>query len=707
MDYSLDRFINENSIDVESVDPEDQLDDLYNEWILDFHNFDDNPQMQFQKACEKFGLDSRSNIACSQLAEIRTCYLKKLLDLREQFIIHGKLPVTMDQVPTEQQHEYNTKFTRLVKMIQAVFYTTQNYVICRILADESDVPHEDAKGLEFEYALSSCDAFSNLDNLNNYQELLEYLLRTLKEHRYRRSNDWCYEQIYTEEGYATHAWKPVCTIKQFILRACHKTFNPKQWKNMTDPKDNARAAYNYLINLEKHDTEVDFPEIEPNPTIFAARNGIYIAGADTFLSYANGDSKRLKSDVVACKYFDQPFPIELFSREYRDKDWYDIKTEQFQGIFDYQLNHESPEEKDKICKIVYALIGRAVFPIGADNDNFQATLFIRGAPGTGKSTVGKVIAAWRAPEQLACVSAMCEKTFGLWEFIDKFLIICYETSQAFALPVTIYNSMVCGEPVSVARKNLKATTINWIVPMLIFGNVYPFSTQGNGSEGAARRTLTVEFLQRVMNGDPRLYERIVQDELLVLLVKCCRARLDLLKNHGDKDIWQIVPKYFRETKNRMDREINPLSAFVATSEDLMLNDNKEECYMPQVDFTELYRQFCLHNGYKFKVNTDQYLSVFQEYNIDIKQKMTKKYPPITGNYRTCDFLFGIGLRTPHNVDDNRTNDDDNNHMPIDHEHAQYNNNTTHQQVHRNNNHINSMNSNGPDDMFSRDSDMIM
>ena len=55
------------------------------------------------------------------------------------------------------------------------------------------------------------------DDLNPYQVIILNLLDELERQKLRKSKDMICEEVITEKGYRTMAWKPICTIKEKII----------------------------------------------------------------------------------------------------------------------------------------------------------------------------------------------------------------------------------------------------------------------------------------------------------------------------------------------------------------------------------------------------------------------------------------------------------------------------------------------------------
>ena len=84
----------------------------------------------------------------------------------------------------------------------------------------------------------------------------------------------CYEEILSPEQpdgkrYRTHAWREVCTIKEFVLRSAPKETSFDMWRNMQQ-SNNLEKATNYL----EMSCEAEFQDLKPDRHWHAFHNGI-------------------------------------------------------------------------------------------------------------------------------------------------------------------------------------------------------------------------------------------------------------------------------------------------------------------------------------------------------------------------------------------------------------------------------------------------
>jgi phage/plasmid-associated DNA primase len=192
--------------------------------------------------------------------------------------------------------------------------------------------------------------------------------------------------------------------------------------------------------------------------------------------------------------------------------------------------------------------GRLCFDVG-ELDGWQVIPFFKGIARSGKSTlITKVFKKFYENEEVGTLSNNIEKKFGLSAIKDAFMFIAPEVKGDLALEQAEFQSMVSGEDVSVAVKNKTAVSIEWNVPGVLGGNEVPNWKDNSGS--VLRRILPWNFSKQVRDADPQLDEKLNR-ELPIILLKCVKAYLDYSNKYRDKDIWNVVPEYFKKIQKQV------------------------------------------------------------------------------------------------------------------------------------------------------------
>jgi hypothetical protein len=444
---------------------------------------------------------------------------------------------------------------------------------------------------------------------NCFQNLILYLLTVLAKRSWRRQDDQCMERIYTDDGYDTHAWRPVMDIKTFVYSVSQMDINYQQWYNLTQSANNAASATKYLTSV----CDLHFIDVVKNRKLFSFPNGIYesaiwdeITGTykDKWYPHCktreespNGNmSHDIGPKISACKHFDKPF--DNFDE---CDDWYDIPTPHFQSILDYQGFSE------EVSRWMYILVcGRLLHEV-CDLDEWQVMPFLKGKAKTGKSTIlTRVCKQFFHALDVGVISNNVETRFGLSAVDDKMLFIAPEVNEKFQLDQCDFQTMISGEDTSVAVKFQTAKAVRWTVPGAMAGNSSPGYSDNQGS--ISRRLIVFAFRNKVIKGDTQLGKKL-DGEIAAILKKGNRAYIEAVNRHGDCDIWSVLPKYFHDTRDQESEASNTLVAFMKSDDVQFGND----FYCEKGEMMMAIKQFCTINGFNhLPWKKDQFESVFDD-----------------------------------------------------------------------------------------------
>jgi hypothetical protein len=465
----------------------------------------------------------------------------------------------------------------------------------------------------------------------SYQNLLLFLLENLSRRGLRRYNGACYEKVYTPEGNDTHCWKQTMTLKEFIYSSINKNTHFEMWQNLTSARDNVTGAVNYLSNH----VGADFEDIKKDRHVFSFNDGIYITCKlidgkyyDEWVPYA---SKTLSSDIISCNYFNINFDPEGTSgQSTRDMSWWDIivkKCPLFMSIMEHQ------EWDIEVRKWLCIFIGRCLYNVN-ELDGWQIIGFLLGQAGTGKSTVlNYILKILFEPNDVVSMGNNIERKFGLQSIYDKLLFIAPEIKGNFGLEQAEFQSMVSGETLCINRKGIGAISVNWVVPGMLAGNEVPNWTDNAGS--IARRILVFMFNKKVRKGDTQLGNKL-RGEIGYIIQACNRAYLEAVNKYGSEDIWNIVPEYFRKTRDELMESTNALAGFLGS--DRVIRDPEKKLFVREGNFIEAFNNYCRDmNIPKQRWNGQYCMGPFSEFGVEVDRHFT--YEGITGTY-----FFGVDVK---------------------------------------------------------------
>lgn len=429
------------------------------------------------------------------------------------------------------------------------------------------------------------------ETVNEVQKLLLHLLDAAMEKRYRKVGDRVFEPIVVD-GHNTHAWRSVCDIEEFVYGECQKEVHLEAWLNLTNGNSNCKAAVVYL----KGCNDFQFPNLVRDRNVWAFRNGVYLGREDRFHVFETAE-RPLPTSVVACKFFD-------FAAESWDGTaWRDIPTPAVQSVFEYQGFSRD------VIDWFYILAGRMMYPVG-ERDGWQVIPFLLGQAGSGKSSVTNyVISELYDATDVGLLSNNSEKQFGLSAFFDKFIFVAPEIKSDMKLEQAEFQSMCSGEEMQISIKHKTAFSVKWRTPGFLAGNETPAWTDNSGS--IQRRVIVFNFERPVVGGDMMLGERL-KKEMGAFIVKANRAYLEASAKYGSKNVWEVLPSYFKTTRNEMAASVNSVEAFLSSS-DVVIDPAR---FCPFDDFKSALKVFETQNGYKSsKFTTDFFRGPFAKYKI--------------------------------------------------------------------------------------------
>jgi len=448
-----------------------------------------------------------------------------------------------------------------------------------------------------------------VENSSPFQKCLLYSLDQTYNSGYRRYKGQCCEEIRTIEGYRTRAWRPKFTIEQFVYSLAQKDDLFEMWQNFTS----RGSVFRDVIDNMSKCMDAQFPEITKRRHVWSFRNGVFV-GKEwipdrgvydcRFYPYESREFRCLDPTIIACKYFDQQF--DDFSHIEK---WQDIPTPFFDSVLKYQ-NFE-----DEVCNWAYVMGGRLCYDVG-ELDGWQVIPFFKGIARSGKSTlITKVFKKFYENEDVGTLSNNIEKKFGLSAIKDSFMFIAPEVKGDLALEQAEFQSMVSGEDVSVAVKNKTAVSIEWNVPGVLGGNEVPNWKDNSGS--VLRRILAWNFSKQVRDADPQLDEKLNR-ELPIILLKCVRAYLDYSNKFRDKDIWNVVPEYFKKIQKQVAMVASTLHNFLESTNIIFGKD----LFVPQKLFIQVFNQHCQANNLgRPKFNQDFYAGPFSSRDIEVREEV--------------------------------------------------------------------------------------
>lgn len=633
-----------NSITIEEL--EKLVNEHYSKWIL--NTTENHNIFSFMKtALINYGVEDINALNQGTFNSIRLKLVCELIAIKNR--------IQYDETINDDfRTEYDEKMNKILKSVIDAENTILNAFFLKNSMTSSYIGGDEGPSELQMLRYSSIEVAKN----KPVQNLILFIIECLVRSGYKRYKGDCYRIEYTPAGHNTHFWTKACTIKDFIYINADLDRNYAMWMNSTNSGSTVNDTIKYLENF----INPKFSEIKRDRHVFAFNNGIYITckwsdsipdcvgkykpgvhGShaftsgyiDEFIPYT--DNKKISSNLNACNYFKIDFDVDTLMTDdinNRYNDWYNIiidKCTHFKKIMDEQKWEEAVQRWLCIC------LGRMLYDVG-ELDEWQVMPFLLGQAGTGKSTIlTKICKLFYQDCDIGTLSNNIEHKFGLSALVDKLMFIGPEIKENFSLEQSEFQSIISGEDVQINIKNKLAESKKWSVPGAVAGNVVPQFNDNAGS--ISRRLLVFLFNNRVKEGDTQLGKKL-KKEVGHIIHACNRAYLDAVNRHGSSDIWNIVPAYFKDSRDDMAETTNALVSFIK-SDKVILNP---DLYITQSLFIDEFNAFCKERNFpKIKWSNQYTMGPFQTFNLSVKQGK-KKYPnteegqPLSGK-----FIFGIDL----------------------------------------------------------------
>ncbi len=381
---------------------------------------------------------------------------------------------------------------------------------------------------------------------------------------------------------------------------------------------NATLAPHTAINWKMKDMLEWFTSIDSEQFPLLIENHTHIGFLDCVLSLATNTTQAWQDYKGICThFFDRIYPT-VFNTPNWDK------------IITHQLSAEG-------YRMLHIMIGRLFYPVGTDN--WQVYLFLLGDGNTGKSTVMHIINAMFAGCRVGVISGQQEKTFGFQTLYDKRVILVFDTPTNFHLLVdqTTYQGIISGDMISVSVKCEAPIFTKWSVPLLMSGNAIPAYKDISGS--ISRRVFWLAFRQRVLadNRDTSLYDQILQDELVMILVRSLNAYHNMRLHATNHDFWSYVAgPEFDDMQKQTAATTNTLDQFLDNGSQRVIPMFAKDAYVLQSSFQDEYNVFLESLKLKREKLTD--FGKFKERGFEIRELnvCNKCYKPATKKYCKCE-----------------------------------------------------------------------
>jgi len=336
----------------------------------------------------------------------------------------------------------------------------------------------------------------------------------------------------------------------------------------------------------------------------------------------------------------------------------DIETDVLEDMFKAQgYSWEIKEEGDAISDmlVAYAMMGRMMR--NCNMDNWQVVTMLKGAAGSGKSTLIKIMKMLYDLGDVGILGNNAQETFSLEAIANKWMTLIPEMRGDFSTDQAAMQSIIACEDVTINRKHKTALIVEWDTPMMIAGNMTANWHDTGGS--LARRYLFLPFPMSIPpeQVDPNLFRKL-KEMLPAIIVKINLAYKKLLYivNKSGGDLWNVMPKRLMDERRKFASRANTLQHFVEGAEcelapkDLTPQECRDQGFYWRWSgssnaFANTYRnQMREMNALAVDLsNEDMYMNTLQKMGISLS--IEQLVDPTTGNPVTHEWAIGVRHRS--------------------------------------------------------------
>jgi phage/plasmid-associated DNA primase len=225
-------------------------------------------------------------------------------------------------------------------------------------------------------------------------------------------------------------------------------------------------------------------------------------------------------------------------------------------------------------------------------DNWQLCPLLLGDSNTGKGTIVKLVSKMFPKQSVGVITAGKESLFGLESLRQRRVVMIPDMPRQLGnvLAQSDFQSMISGEPVNIARKNkVSISDEDWTVPLFAASNYYPEYKDESGA--ISRRLLVFGFKVLVTNRDTTLFDRIVNAELVVVMLRCLEQYRCMRLSVGSGDPWDSMPLMLKQSREDVKINTNPLASFLENGDAYYQVVYREECITPLEDLNRAYSNY--------------------------------------------------------------------------------------------------------------------
>ena len=438
-----------------------------------------------------------------------------------------------------------------------------------------------------------------------FQNLLLYILNTLKAHNYRKIKDCCFEEVFCDHQ-STCYWRKKCTIKEFILQNIKKDTDFEKWRQLTNPKDQIDTIVKHISDTEYS----EFLSIYPNKMYIAFRNGIYDMLNNVFLSFH--ERNKWNQQICAYNFIDQEFRLVKSTH-----------TEIYDAFRQLGICEDTIEWFCILC-------GRYIFPLNKF-ERWKIMPFFWTNDCSDVSALNFFLEIFSL--LLNNVTHLSTTSSHALEHIMHHRLAILLFRDLPPLDQGDWQSATVGEHVSISNsKGSLPYAYLWKTYFLGVGRNIPFK---NDAGTVDRRVIMFDFskitsdmffnLKTVITKNIDIFAQIITENYLIAA-----------KKYEDCEIWSenVLPKPIHLMRDKLKELSNPLYYFLISS----TFTHSSDVFMPLNMFKDLYQEFRKKIGLNpQRWQKDHWHHTFQDLNLTIEHDQRDYF----NNRTTTYWIIGI------------------------------------------------------------------
>ncbi len=385
----------------------------------------------------------------------------------------------------------------------------------------------------------------------------------------------------------TQTWLPIVvpwtnnplTVREWVAGEVDRKQNEVLW---TALMENYTQRMKHIETYFREVPDGAFPFLVPDKHFISFRNGIFNTRTVSFTPYGStttysapaheivdgarvagggaggAAAGRLPPNKCCVNYVDEDF----------DPNWciapLDSPAMQVDGFTRILTDQGFDAE---MCSFFYAMLGRLFFRV-KELDKWDKLMVIKGAGGSGKSTITNALAKLLGRSNIAVIPSNCEPQYALANVDGKALWMCMELRADFRLDNGVLQSMVSGDMTAIHQKFKDQHEVTWTVPGLLVGNALPVAWSQDTANAMGRRIIMFLF-ENFVKCDPSV-AKSVMNNVAKLAVVAVREYQRLVLRLGERDLDEALPLRMRESAAAFKVFANPALQFIQGSAELEL-----------------------------------------------------------------------------------------------------------------------------------------